>query len=163
VDLLNPLTIYRGDLRYIRITRPVDCLAGDAAGDPVYLRADIAGGQWQVGAADPDDYSKMPSVGVLISKATATTGQVQTFGPVSGVYSELLVGRAYYVISGGVSPVEPAGIKQAIGISTDSGELFLPGNMSGASMFDASTILVERTTGLVVVERTTGNVLVARP
>lgn len=79
--ILNPLTVCRGDYRYLRYKQNVECLASDIVGDFVYIRADRNGDLWRVGKADPADESKMPALGVLLSKETSTTGVVQLIGP----------------------------------------------------------------------------------
>lgn len=83
MDLLNQLTIPRADLRYLRFTQEVACLTGDQILDWVCIRDDKINGKWRVEKADIYDRTKMPAVGVLISKSTPTVGVIQTIGPCS--------------------------------------------------------------------------------
>ena len=78
--IANPLTIPRGDYRYLRYRRNVTCLAGDSIEDWVCRRGDPVNGVWVVEKVDIYDRTKMPAVGVLISKATSTTGVIQIEG-----------------------------------------------------------------------------------
>lgn len=109
LDLLNPLTIYRGDLRYARYTQDVACLSTDSVGDPMCVRGDRVNGKWRVERADPTQDAKMPAIGILISKSTPTVGVIQLFGPVMDVFTGLdLNVRAYMVGASGISPTVPS-------------------------------------------------------
>jgi hypothetical protein len=69
------------------------CVAADAVGDLVY----ISGSSKAVAKADITNSAKVPCVGCIISKPSATTCKVQTSGLVSGVYSGLTPGKIYVV------------------------------------------------------------------
>lgn len=56
-----------------RLTR-VMCLAGDSPGDCLYATGPAVGGALQVAKADLALFGKMPAIGILLSKDTATSG-----------------------------------------------------------------------------------------
>lgn len=88
----------------------VECTATDAVNDFVYIRADKVGDKWRVEQADPDDETKMPAVGVLVSKA-GTDGIIQIVGPCT-LFSGLDYTKpAYHLTSSGiqVAPPTPGG------------------------------------------------------
>lgn len=68
---------------------PANCLAEDRLGDCVYSRQSPVGGIIQVAHCDPYDYSTLPAIGVIVSKAAATSCVVQYGGVLSGIYSGL--------------------------------------------------------------------------
>jgi hypothetical protein len=84
MPIINPLTIPRGDRRYMRIAYEVECEATDAVNDWVYIKDDLSGQRWVVEKADIYDRTKMPAIGVLIEKTTSTTGLVQVIGRYDG-------------------------------------------------------------------------------
>lgn len=59
-----------GEARLARVI----CLAGDAPGDCLYVTGPEVGGALQVAKADLSTIAKMPAIGVLLSKATPTSG-----------------------------------------------------------------------------------------
>lgn len=81
MDLINQLTIPRGDLRYLQFKQDVACLSTDLVGDWVCTRGERVNGKWRVQKADLYDRTKMPAIGVLISKSTPTVGVMQVIGP----------------------------------------------------------------------------------
>jgi len=136
LDLLNPLTTYRGDLRYLRFTQDVACLSSDVVGSPMCVRGDRLNGKWRVETADPTEDSKMPAIGILISKSTPTVGVVQLFGPVIDIYTGLdLTVRSYMVGNAGITKVPPSpggggyAWVQHIGKPVASDILFLAGDL----------------------------------
>jgi len=132
MKLANKLTIFRGDYRYVKHKRSVSCLSSDNVGAPVYVSGNPVGTVWSVASADPANSNKMPAVGILISKDTATTGIISLFDEVN-VYTELIPGKKYYVINGGISLSPPPGEVQIIGIAQSETTLFLPGNLGGGT------------------------------
>jgi hypothetical protein len=58
-------------------TFTADCLAGDAVGACVYVTGASMGGIMQVATCDPSDETKMPAVGIIVSKPAATSATVQ--------------------------------------------------------------------------------------
>ena len=163
----NPLTKYRADALYQAQFQDVTCLAGDSVGDVVYIRGDASASRWLVGQTDPLNSSKMPGVGILVSKASATEGVIQVVGPLDGLYAGLDYTKLIYVgLSGTVVQTAPGGSAavQEIGFVTDNDAVYLTGNtvLAGASTFDGSAILVSRDTGEVLINQYTGNVLVGR-
>ena len=69
-----------------------ECLSSDVVGGMVYVRADRILDRYVVGTADPTDFSKMPAVAMIISKASSTLCEIQFRGEVTGVYSGLTPG-----------------------------------------------------------------------
>lgn len=136
MQLLNPLTVYRADLRYLRHKAEVGCLASDSVGNFVHIRAGIATGRWSVEQADPGDEAKMPAVGVLISKDTATTGVVQVWGPLQGLFTGLTPGQVYCLDYDGIKIGPPPtggggyAMRQFVGVALNPDVLFLDLNLS---------------------------------
>jgi hypothetical protein len=58
----------------------VDCLSSDAVGHCVYVSGPAVLGRVQVAKADISTFSKMPAIGVLVSKSGPTSGVVQLSG-----------------------------------------------------------------------------------
>lgn len=86
-----------------------ECLSSDIVGGMVYVRADKSLGRYVVGTADPTDFSKMPAVAMIISKASSTLCEIQFRGEVTGVYSGLTPGDVLYVgEDGNLATVPPA-------------------------------------------------------
>jgi hypothetical protein len=65
-------------------------------------------GPYQVDAADINIDSKMPGVGVIVSKSTSTDCRVQWGGEAQGIWSGLTIGKYYYLTAaGGISDTIP--------------------------------------------------------
>lgn len=102
------------------------------------IRDEPIGDKWRVQTADPYDLTKMPAVGILISKSTPTVGVIQVVGQcdIAGLDWNKF---GYYVGTDG-SPVwpkpsasgSPSGMLylQIIGKSVSSDILYLDGNLS---------------------------------
>jgi hypothetical protein len=115
MELQNPLTIYRGDARYLAKVIRASCLSTDLVGNCVYISAPAVGGSYQVRTADPTNYSKMPCYGVIESKDDLTNCRVRIFGEVFYIYSGLTPGRPMFVgVDGRLTQVPP---QPAIGSS----------------------------------------------
>jgi hypothetical protein len=88
----------------------------------------------QVTKIDVTDFTKMPAIGVIISKSNPATCVVQVLGVVTGVYGALTAPGRYFAGSTGkpslTVPLPPAGgvaYVQTIGAALDTGLLmFLP-------------------------------------
>lgn len=78
-----------------------ECLSGDTVGKVVYIRADISAGRYVVETADPSTFSKMPAIGMIISKASSTICTVQFRGIVQGIYSGMTPGAMLFVSTTG--------------------------------------------------------------
>jgi len=134
MGILNPLTVYRGDYRYLRYKQEVICVVSDLVGDFVYISGERVDDKWTVTKADPEDETKMPAVGVLIEKNSDTDGVIQLMG-VCTLFSGLDVTKDIYVLG-------PSGIQvglpvigsndyviiQQVGIPISSDRLYLLGN-----------------------------------
>jgi len=134
LDLLNALTQYRGDQRYARLTQEVACLSSDTVGKLMCVRDVVTvTGRWRVQTASCLDLSKMPAIGVLISKVTPTTGIMQLLGDVQGVFSGLDVTRPYFVgptgnlVNPAPSPTPDQVYVQKVGFPISADILYLTG------------------------------------
>ena len=101
------------------------CQATDAVGNLVYSKADN-----EVETIDITDSSKMPAVGIILEKITATTCVVQTFGPYE--IAGLTPGQRYWAGALGVPsdlfPTAASGgiaIAQVVGFALSTDELIL--------------------------------------
>ena len=111
----------------------VSCLAGDQVGRLMSIRGEKVDDKWIVQTANPYDGSKMPAVGILISKSTPTTGIMIRIGDIVNQYTGLDVTKPAFVGANGevvqVSPTPSGGIVkiQKIGFPIDSDVLHLSG------------------------------------
>lgn len=171
--LLNPLTIPRGDVRYVRKQQEVACLSSDSVGNIVCLRdVSTTTGRWRVEKANCYDETKMPAIGVLISKTTPTTGIMVRIGEVDGIFSSLNPKLHYFVGENGdlvtPEPTAPVGVSvivQAFGIPISNDILFLTGEINRNNIilensFNVDSILVDDNTGNILSDDLTHNVLV---
>jgi len=113
-------------------TFSANCLSTDAVGHCVYITGDLVLGVIQVAKADITDKTKMPAVGVIVSKSAATDCIVVYLGAVdlAGVVPALSPGKMYFVGPDSkpnvVRPVGPA-LLQIVGVALDSSRvLFNP-------------------------------------
>lgn len=84
------------------------CLSAAAVGDVVYASGPAVDGVYQVQKADPRDEAKMPAIGVIIAKQSATRCWVQHVGEMRGVYTGLSTNDTLFVGStGGLESVPP--------------------------------------------------------
>jgi hypothetical protein len=98
------------------------CLSGDAVGDWVYVSASNT-----VAKADADDTSKRPARGVITSKPTATTCNVQFSGE-AAVFTGLTAGTKYYLsatAAGAMTATAPSGHKQLLGVAKNTTTLIM--------------------------------------
>jgi hypothetical protein len=135
MELLNALSRARALALFTLKWFEADCLATDALGDCVYITGDAVGDRYQVTKADPTDYSKMPAVGVIVSKVSATQCRVQFIGELVDIYSGLTVRKTAFVgLDGRIaeSPPIPAPVgyafSQTLGTVIDSGRILLTPN-----------------------------------
>jgi len=94
---MRPLNLAQNGSDFLR----GECTAAEAVGDPVYISGDRTGDVYPVRKADADDEDKMPAVGIIIQKLTATDCVVQMQGPVYGIFSGLDSKIPYKVGNGG--------------------------------------------------------------
>ncbi|NNL47882.1 MAG: hypothetical protein HKO76_05910, partial [Acidimicrobiia bacterium] len=109
---------------------PGNCLSGDAVGDFVYITGNKVAGRVQVTKADITNVSKMPAVGVIVSKDNPTTCDVQWSGEVLGVFTGLTAGRVHWVDTDGTPTASlPAPgadhYLQKVGVATSSDSMVL--------------------------------------
>lgn len=101
MELYNPLSIGRG-LRLFPLQKiKANCLASDVVGNAVYVTGPAVSGIYQVTTADPRDSTKMPAIGVIESKSSATDCLVQILGTMEGILSGFDPGRNIMVEVGG--------------------------------------------------------------
>jgi hypothetical protein len=77
-----------------------NCLATDNVNDAVYERIPFTT-KYQVSRADPHDFTKMPAIGILISKSSPTDCRVQFAGELAA-YAGLTTGRTLFVGNAGI-------------------------------------------------------------
>lgn len=107
-----------------------NCLASDVVGDIVHVTGDSVAGRIQVSKVDILESSKMPGVGVIISKSSPVDCIILRYGVLGMV--GLLPGKMYFAGIDGkptlVRPVPPSGGKafvQVVGVAMDSSRLLL--------------------------------------
>lgn len=113
----------------------VACLMGDTVGKLVSIRdVKTLTGRWRIQTADCTDPTKMPAVGVLISKSTPTTGIMQLLGEVESIFAGLDVTKPYFVGPAGAlvnpAPVPAPGNRvyvQKFGFPVAADVLYLTG------------------------------------
>ena len=103
--------------------RGSDCTVAEAIGDLVYLAGPPVSGRDQVRRADPSDVAKMPAVGVIVNKLSATSCQVQWMGETTSIFSGLATGKSCFVGPDGrvaaLPSRSPAGkFAQIVGVAT---------------------------------------------
>lgn len=111
------------------------CGASDGVGSLVYIKGPAVGDKYSVETADPSDFDKMPAIGMIIQKPSATECFVQFRGRISGVYAGLTPGELLFVDDSGLLaalPPDPeAGtpkFMQNVGVSLSDGDIELSPN-----------------------------------
>lgn len=105
---------------------PASCQPADAVGDCVHVAGDFVAGVAQVTRADITDNAKMPSIGIITGKGSATSCTVAFFGSV--VLVAALPGKLYFVGSDAKpTATRPAGpaLIQIVGVALGSTRLLL--------------------------------------
>lgn len=104
----DPETVFGGSSTlkslYYAFFKDVVCLSTDLVGKCMSVRDQPVGDQWSVQTADPYDLDKMPSIGVLVSKSTSTTGIMQVLGPCD-IFSGLDITKPVYFVGINGDPV----------------------------------------------------------
>lgn len=77
----------------------VNCLAADQVGQAMHITGDMVSGAYQVTVVDITDFLKLPAIGILTLKSSATSGIVTASGIV--VRAGLLPGRLYFAGANG--------------------------------------------------------------
>jgi hypothetical protein len=108
----------------------VSCLPDDQVGQAMYVTGDFADGAYPVTCVDIADFAKVPTVGILTLKSSATSGIVTASGVVPR--GGLIPGRLYFVGADGFptatrpSASSPSGVfVQALGKALSSSRLLL--------------------------------------
>lgn len=111
------------------IDEDANCLAGDLVEGLVYVTGPAISGRIQVATADPNDLSKMPAIGMILSKTSPTECKVRMLGLT--VVGGLTPNERYFVGPGGtfvtaagLSVVRPM-YSQSIGQAADATRLML--------------------------------------
>lgn len=74
------------------------CDSADALGNCAYISGDLSAEKYQIRSADPTDSAKMPAIGVIIEKPSATECVLQVIGEIPDtLYSGLTPGGQLYV------------------------------------------------------------------
>ena len=107
------------------------CKSSDSVGDCVKIDDVKAGALYQVEKADITVVGSSVGMGIIISKATSTTCQVQLNGIMSGVYTSLTAGDLYVIgtdsqLTNSLSPPS-SGFRyfQIMGVAVDSDEFLI--------------------------------------
>jgi hypothetical protein len=138
MDLLNQLSIARAVSLFPRTKLEANCLSTDFVGHCVYITGPVAGELYQVTTADPlDGATKMPSLGIIISKSSPTQCVVQVAGEMNGVVTGLTPNKVVFVSSAGVlthvPPTPPVGVLayiQSMGIATSTDRVLVQPDFS---------------------------------
>lgn len=80
------------DLVTKAVNQTYTCSAQTSAGDLVTLVGPTEVRPANIAAATPE-----PAIGCVVSKPSATTCEVKLSGPVTGIYSDLVPGKRYFV------------------------------------------------------------------
>jgi len=111
----DPASIHGGDASLFALFgvayHPVACLSSDSIGDFVCVRGDRINGKWRIEKANPMDETKMPAIGVLVSKSTPTVGVIQMLGPCT-IFTDLDYTKpSYHLWTTGIqSGLPPIGV-----------------------------------------------------
>jgi len=115
-----------------RVLGRAECLATDSVGDVVRIRAAKSANVFKVEKADISVLAKMPAVGVIFRKDSATDAWVQFHGPLRGVFSGLTPNARYFVGTDGTIAEDGDGNYptyldsfQQIGVATSDDELLI--------------------------------------
>lgn len=117
-------------------TVEANCQPSDSIGKCVYVTGPEVSGKYQVETVDPQDNSKIPSIGVIVAKSSGTDCTVRLFGKMSGTVSGLTPGKALFVGIGGSlshsipSPGATFAYVQPMGVAVDSDEVLLQPSLS---------------------------------
>jgi hypothetical protein len=135
MELLNPFSAARAALFEESIVS-ANCLSSDTIGRAVFISGDDISGVFQVETMDPQDGSKVPAIGIIISKSSPTDCQVQLFGQMKGIVTGLTPGKAIFVaLDGSLSHSPPAPVLtiayvQPIGIAMADDTVFVSPSLS---------------------------------
>jgi hypothetical protein len=129
VAKVNAASIPRSE----RILGRATCLATDAIGDCVRIRAAKVGNAFQVEKVDISTPGDPPAVAIVLRKDSPTNCIIHFHGPLRGVYSGLSPGVVYLVGTDGRPaavgdanyPVAGSDYFQQIGVATSSDELLV--------------------------------------
>lgn len=138
-----------------RILGRANCLAGDAVGDCVRIRAAKTGNRFEVERVDISTPGDPPAVAIVVKKYAATDCIIQFHGPMRNVYTALSPGIVYLVGTDGQLakagdanyPVAGSDFFQQMGVATSTNELLIHplgatfgGLFSGARFFQQPLI-----------------------
>jgi hypothetical protein len=107
------------------------CLSGDAVGDAVYISAGST-----VAKADADDTSKIPAIGIIVSKQSSTSCTVRVSGRITGL-SGFTAGALQYLstTAGAITETAPAAPNAVpIGVAVSTTSLLVFGALGPAFM-----------------------------
>jgi len=133
MDLSNALSKFLADEQYLKKKVPVACLSSDSVGKLMCMRDAVTpAGRWRVTKATNDDLTKIPAVGILIEKYTATTGLMQISGEYDGFTGLDVTKQCFVGTNGGLTQIMPSGnivAVQYFGYAVSDTALWLPGNI----------------------------------
>lgn len=118
----------------VKDVRSAECTTLESVGDFVCIVDDPPNGYDLVAKANPADFTRMPAVGVIISKSSPTQCLVQWLGETPNIFSGLSSGEVYFVgTDGKIAEVPPVPttvplFTQFMGIATSPTRLYLRPN-----------------------------------
>ena len=138
MELLNELTVARAQGLFQQKTFAANCLVTDIVGKCVYITGPDVAGVYQVSTAEPrDGATKMPAVGIIIEKSSATDCLVQVTGEMKGVVSGFSAGRPLFVaVDGSLTHVIPTALAgqyayiQSMGVALTGNSLLVDPDIS---------------------------------
>ena len=130
--LLNTLSIPRGLATFPRKWLRAACQPSDVIGNCVYIAGPVSGGLYTVATADPTNASKMPVVGVIMTKSSSTICRVQWLGEIDAIYTGMTIRKPLFVgltrrleEAPPTPPISGYAFAQSMGTVLDSGKLLL--------------------------------------
>lgn len=118
----------------VKDVRAAECTSSEAVGDFVCIADDPPNGLDVVAKANPADFTKMPAVGVIVSKSSPTQCTVQWLGETPNIFTGLSSGEVYFVgVDARIAEVPPVPttvplFAQWMGVATAPTRLYLRPN-----------------------------------
>jgi len=117
------------------------CLSANIVGDAVYASGPESGGIYQVQKTDPRNENKMPAIGVIVSKQSATSCWIQYFGEMKGVYSGLSTNTSLFIgTNGRLSSTPPTALPGGYALVQAAGTAVGPTTI----LFNPSPSMIKR-------------------
>ncbi len=131
----NPVAVFGGSATlkalFSRDIRQADCTVDEVIGDFVYVMGDPVADRDQVRKANPANYDKLPTVGVVISKSADDKCLVQWLGETPALFTGLSTGEIYFLgADSKIAEVPPAPVTvdmfvQPIGVAVAPDRVYI--------------------------------------